>query len=90
MSTGNCFYSNIIEYGTDLGTLNNHPQNPTKYLNNAGQIVAPFPTTVRPNLFLYSKQQPHSYIVQQPPNHRHVMQNYDGYRTLHEFCPHTN
>ena len=27
MSTGNCFYSNIIEYGTDWGAHNNHPQN---------------------------------------------------------------
>lgn len=91
MSTGNCFYSNIIEYGTDWGAHNNHhPQNP-KYLNNMGQIVAPFPGTSRPNLFLFSKQQPHAYVVNPPPSHRHVMQNCDGYRTLNEFClPHTH
>lgn len=85
MSTGNCFYSNIIQYGTNWATQNNHPQNPEKYLNNMGQIISPFPGTVKPNLLLQNKP-PHPYTVKQPDNHRHVMQNYDGYRTLKEFC----
>lgn len=77
MSTGNCFYSNIVEYGN----------NQQRYLNNGGQIVAPFPGSTKPNLFLFSK--PHAYVVNPPPTHRHVMQNCDGYRTLNEFClPH--
>ena len=87
MNTTNCFYSNIIDYGTDWGAHNNPPQNPN-YLNNMGQIVAPFPGTARPNIFL-NKQQPHAYVVNPHPSHRHVMQNCDGYRTLEEFClPH--
>ena len=68
MSTGNCFYSNIIEYGTDWGAHNNHPQNP-KYLNNRGQIIAPFPGTARPNLFLFSKQQTTNYHLTCKTNH---------------------
>ena len=37
MSKGNCFYSNIIEYGNKWGAHNNHPQNP-KYLNNRDKL----------------------------------------------------
>ena len=60
------------------------------------QSVDPFSFTgavsARPNLsyeiFLFSKQQPHLYVVIPPPTHKHVMQNCDGYRNLEEFCLH--
>ena len=85
-TTNNCsndFYSNIINYGSNYGP-NNRPNN-SPQLNNMGQIIAPYPATVRPQLFM-NNPPPHNYIVNGPKTHTHQMQNCDNYRVLGEFC----
>ena len=52
-TTNNCsndFYSNIINYGSNYGP--NNRLNKSPQLNNMGQIIAPYPATVRPQLFI--------------------------------------
>ena len=84
----NDFYSNIISYGTTWGP-NNQPNNAPKQtmqnLNNMGQIIVPYPATVRPKLFL-NNPPPHAFQVNNTPNPP-IMQNCNGYRVLREFCP---
>ena len=84
----NDFYSNIVSYGTTWGPNNqptNNPKQVTQKLNNMGQIIAPYPATVRPQLFI-NNPPPHTYQVNVPDSHKHIMQNCDGYRVLGEFC----
>ena len=82
-TTNNCsndFYSNIINYGST-----NRPNNNSLQLNNMGRIVAPYPATVRPQLFM-NNPKPHAYTVNMPQTHTHQMKNCDGYRVLEELC----